>query len=74
MTDVARVTIDMLPDVALLEIFDFYEDEIRIEAWHTLVQVCRKWRNLVFGSPRRLNTSEGDAGNLATVAYCRTGE
>ena len=44
----------MLPDVALLEIFDFYEDEIRIEAWHTLVHVCRKWRSLVFGSPRRL--------------------
>ena len=45
----------MLPDVALLEIFDFYVDEERIEAWHTLVHVCRKWRNVVFGSPRRLN-------------------
>ena len=22
--------------------------------WHTLVHVCRKWRNVVFGSPRRL--------------------
>ena len=45
----------MLPDVALLKIFDFYEDEKQIEAWHTLVHVCRKWRNMVFGSPLRLN-------------------
>ena len=61
--DVARVTIDMLPDVALLEIFDFYLgekdlnrlEEEEIEAWHTLVHVCRKWRNIVFGSPLRLD-------------------
>jgi hypothetical protein len=57
--DVARVTIDMLPDVALLRIFDFYMGEEPegedIEAWHTLVHVCRNWRNVVFGSPRRLN-------------------
>jgi hypothetical protein len=26
-----------------------------VEAWHTLVHVCRRWRNLVFGSRRRLN-------------------
>ena len=49
----------MLPDVVLLEIFDFYMDEEPededIEAWHTLVHVCRNWRNVVFGSPRRLN-------------------
>ena len=45
----------MLPDVALLQIFDFCGDEERIEAWHTLVHVCRNWRNVVFGSPRRLN-------------------
>jgi hypothetical protein len=53
--DIAWVTIDKLPDVALLEIFDFYVDEARIEAWCTLVHVCRKWRSVVFGSPRRLN-------------------
>ena len=46
------MTIDILPDVALLIVFDFYVD---IEEWHTLVHVCRKWRNAVFGSPRRLN-------------------
>ena len=41
----------MLPDVALLTIFDFYRE---IAEWRVLVQVCRKWRNVVFGSPRRL--------------------
>ena len=54
----------MLPDVALLEIFLFYLDDKYhenecfkngIEVWHTLVHVCRTWRNIVFGSPRRLN-------------------
>jgi hypothetical protein len=49
------VTIDVLPDVVLLEIFDSYVDEARIEAWHRLVHVCRKWRIVTFGSPRRLN-------------------
>ena len=55
--DVACVTIDMLPDVALLEIFDFYprEDDDIGANWYTLVHVCRKWRNVVFASPRRLN-------------------
>jgi hypothetical protein len=62
--DIARVTIDMLPDVALLEIFYFYlndryherqEFKNGTEVWHTLVHVCRTWRNIVFGSPRRLN-------------------
>ena len=49
------MTIDILPDLALLEIFDFYMDEHQIEGWHTLVHVCRKSRIVVFGSPRRLN-------------------
>ena len=58
--DVGRVTIDMLPDVALLEIFDCYvnqarEQEGNIQAWHSLVHVCRKWRTIVLGSPRRLD-------------------
>jgi hypothetical protein len=58
--NVARVTIDVLPDVALLEIFHFYVDaeriyyEEQIEAWQTLVHVCRNWRIVVFGSPHRL--------------------
>ena len=50
----------MLPDEVLLEIFDFYADEEQftkkqIEAWQTLVHVCRLWRNVVFRSPHRLN-------------------
>ena len=48
----------MLPDDALLEIFDFYIVERNPEvwtAWYTLVHVCQKWRSLVFNSPRRLN-------------------
>jgi hypothetical protein len=43
----------MLPDVALLAIFDFCVDE-RGLSWQALVHVCRIWRNVVFGSPRRL--------------------
>ena len=45
----------MLPDVALLRIFDFYVGGARMAPWYTLVHVCRKWRTIVFGSPRRLN-------------------
>jgi hypothetical protein len=26
-----------------------------MEAWQSLVHVCRRWRSLVLGSPRRLN-------------------
>jgi hypothetical protein len=45
----------MLPDVALLEIFNFYAKEAEpIPKWHRLVHVCQKWRNIVFASPRRL--------------------
>ena len=52
--------IDTFPDDILLEIFDFCMDADRptkkgIEAWQSLVHVCRRWRRVVFGSPRRLN-------------------
>ncbi len=54
--DVGRVTIDKLPENALQLIFGFYVDEAAsINGWHTLVHVCRKWRNVVFQSSRRLN-------------------
>ena len=54
--------IDLLPDDILLETFDFFmkgrpivlEKRI-VETWQLLVHVCRRWRNLVFQSPRRLN-------------------
>ena len=53
--------IDILPDDVLLEIFDFYmiipsyTGNPRYKAWQSLVHVCRRWRILVFGSPRRLD-------------------
>jgi F-box-like len=54
-----HATIDVLPDDVLLEIFDCYLYEARkssvIEKWDTLAHVSRKWRCVVFDSPRRLN-------------------
>ena len=54
--------IDILPDDVLLEVFDFYANmypfhgvKTHVEAWQSLVHVCRRWRSLVLGSPRRLN-------------------
>jgi hypothetical protein len=44
----------MLPDDVLLAIFDFCGDKYELEAWQALTQVCRRWRWVVFGSPRRL--------------------
>jgi len=58
------VTIDVLPDNALLDIFDFYRDDRTTWIisflpipwrWQTLTQVCRRWRYIVLGSPRRLD-------------------
>ena len=56
--------IDKLPDDVILAIFYFciIEQTIKqtitkkeVEAWQTLVHVCRQWRRVVFRSPRRLN-------------------
>jgi hypothetical protein len=53
---IGRVTIYTLPDFVLLEVFHFYVDQTAlVEVWQRLVHVCRKWRNIVFGSPRRLH-------------------
>jgi hypothetical protein len=59
-----RATIGSLSDDVLLEIFDFYNVLTAIrnyhkasntsQSWHVLVHVCRRWRYVVFGSPRRL--------------------
>ena len=61
------IPIDMLHDDVLLAIFDFYlhpnmfgspfgcPTKKVIDAWQTLVHVCRRWRSIVFGSPRSLN-------------------
>ena len=57
----------MLPDVALLKIFNCYVDQAReeeeeeyvdsrkIQEWHKLVHVCRQWRIIILGSPHRLD-------------------
>jgi len=60
-----RVTIDALSDNVLLDTFDFYlgkDDPDRVfandhnyDGWQTLVHVCRRWRFIVFASPRRLD-------------------
>jgi hypothetical protein len=50
------VTIDALPDDVLLSVFECYLDEATdVEGWRTLVHVCQRWRNVVFGSPRSLH-------------------
>ena len=60
------ISIDILPDDVLLEIFHFYVDQAwyeddgadikeAMEVWQLLVHVCRRWRCVVFGSPRRLD-------------------
>ena len=52
--------IDVLPDDVLLEIFYFYlfrkfNHIWGLDAWQTLVHVSRRWRCIVFESPRHLN-------------------
>jgi len=50
------VAISKLPGEVLLEIFSFYMAPSHEEdAWHTLVHVCRRWRYVVFDSPRSLD-------------------
>src|SRR5712671_3632342 len=65
----------MLPDDVLVEVFNFYVniyDRRRYtlrNPWHALVHVCRRWRYLVFASPRRLNLrlEYGGHGPLSEV-------
>ncbi|KAH9172839.1 hypothetical protein EDB89DRAFT_840474 [Lactarius sanguifluus] len=56
--------IDMLPDdvLLLLEIFDLCQERYsvleaidRVWGWHFFVHICRRWRQIVFESPHRLN-------------------
>src|SRR6266851_1374633 len=55
-----RLSINILPDDVLLEIFDHYVIlphgyHRRVNAWHKLVHVCQRWRYVVFDSTRRLH-------------------
>ena len=50
----------MIPEEVLLAVFDHLVNDSRLEkererAWQSLVHVCRRWRSIVFGSPRHLN-------------------
>ena len=54
------MSINILPDDVLIEMFHFYLDLFgrrsrRSAGWRGLVQVCQRWRNLVFGSPLHLD-------------------
>jgi hypothetical protein len=76
------IPIDVLPDDVLLLIFDFHvvdqglfgptkKRKRTVEAWQALVHVCRRWRSVVFGSPRRLNLrlffGSGTPGDMLDV-------
>ena len=49
----------MLSNDVLLEIFDFYKEDddydFDVWNWDILVHVCRRWRQVVFESPFRLD-------------------
>ena len=57
------ITINVLPDYVLLEIFDSCRKDhdprhlpfIPAWRWHVLAHVCRRWRQIVLESPRRLD-------------------
>jgi hypothetical protein len=53
------IPIDVLSDEDLLAIFHFVSAVTKTNgkagAWQSLVHVCRRWRGLIFGSPRGLN-------------------
>ena len=52
------MTINILPDDALLEIFQFYREELQYALqwwWKNLTDVCRRWRHIVFASPQSLD-------------------
>jgi len=53
------VTIDMLPDDALLEIFSFYQEEdrrlLKLSWWIPLVHTCQRWRCIIFALPVHLH-------------------
>ncbi|KAH8994368.1 hypothetical protein EDB86DRAFT_2926302, partial [Lactarius hatsudake] len=57
------VTINILPDDILLEIFAFCLRDPRtsldsmrhMRVWQRLVHVCQRWRRIIYASPRRLD-------------------
>lgn len=54
--NVDKVIFDMLPDDILLELFHIYLNGDKMtQGWHTLIHVCRRWRYIIFASPRVLD-------------------
>ncbi|KAH9168483.1 hypothetical protein EDB89DRAFT_2203228 [Lactarius sanguifluus] len=57
------MTIDILPDDILLEIFAFCLHDPRtsldsmrhMRVWQRLVHICQRWRQIIYASPRRLD-------------------
>ena len=55
------ISVHTLPDDILIAIFDQYVNDAALhltesgKAWRYLVHVCRRWRSIIFGSPRHLN-------------------
>jgi len=51
-----QVTIDILPDDVLLELFSLCGEANRFNLswWKTYVHVCRRWRQVIFASPLHL--------------------
>src|SRR5947208_8378234 len=51
-----EATIDIIPDDALLMIFSLYKEaySITLSWWEPFVHVCRRWRHVIFASPRSL--------------------
>jgi hypothetical protein len=53
--------INILPDNVFLDVFDFclrnpHKSPFhRMSEWQRLVHVCRRWRHIIFASPRRLD-------------------
>jgi len=57
--DQRPVTFDVFPDDVLTEIIFFYVNTRKRNSkdnpWHILASVCRRWRYVVFASPRYLD-------------------
>ncbi|KAH9970331.1 hypothetical protein BJV74DRAFT_889626 [Russula compacta] len=67
-----QAAISMLPDDALLEIFHFYREGpdplpfCRWKWWKSLVNVCRRWRHIIFASPHGLDLELACTGRTPT--------
>ncbi|KAH9992239.1 Piwi domain-containing protein [Russula compacta] len=63
-----QVTINVLPDDTLLEIFRFYRGNVLYREWwwKKLTDVCRRWRHVIFASPQGLELQVKCTDNTPT--------